>query len=347
MRRAVWTMGAVAVRGGTAWADQDAPGDEVVDEDAPVDEVVEESGPPPSLEDTWAVLTDEALVAEGISRREVGDFEGSARRLAFVGTRGVHPEAAFHEGVSLEYLERFEEALDRYERVLAHDPDDALQVEAAFRRALVLEDLGRHAESVDQVAELQKRGGWTPLQELTLELSRGVGELQGNKRRKGIKRLSRALSELEGTGESPYMQARARAALTRVLLDDAADLSMDGGRKAARNLLARTSLMVSAEQQVVAIALLGEPEYVLQTLILLGDAYLALHDDMMAATPPRKFDEEQALLYKELIAERAAVLPVKARRYYDEGVQVAVRTQWQGSLAEQIRARRDALPAGG
>ncbi len=337
MRRAVWTMMAAAVLSGSAWASDDTA----------VDEAIEEVVAAPTLEDTWATLSDEALVAEGISRREVGDFEGSVRRLAFVGTRGPNPQATFHEGVSLEYLERFEEALERYELVLAKPADGSLHVESAFRRALVLEDLGRHAESVAQVAELQKLDGWTRTQELTLELSRGVGELQGKKRRKGIKRLNRALSALEGTGESGYMQARARAALTCVLLDEAAALSMDGGRKAAKNLLARTSLMVSAEQQVVAIAVLGEPEYVLQTLIMLGDAYLALHDDMMAATPPRKLDGEQALLYKELIAERAAVLPVKARRYYDEGVQVAVRTRWQGSLAEQIRARRDALPASG
>ena len=98
-------------------------------------------------------------------------------------------------------------------------------VEASFRRALVLEDLGRHAESAEQVKALQERCGWTPLQATSLELARGVDELAGKKARKGLKRIERALASLE-SGQLPWMEAKARTALARHYLGEASALPL-------------------------------------------------------------------------------------------------------------------------
>ena len=94
---------------------------------------------------------------------------------------------------------------------------------------------------------------------------------------------------------------------------------------------------------MIAIAKTGEPEYALAGILVLGDAYLALHDDLIAAPPPRKLDATQAEIYKQKVAERAAVLRDKAYRFYDEGVSFAIRVQWHGGITERMKRRRDAL----
>lgn len=317
-------------------------------EEAAVDADPAEVAEPADLAGAWSTLAVEEVLAEAVSRRRVGDFQGSLDRLGHLEGRADAPaaEVLHQRGITLEYMERFEEALAAYDAALGlSSPGETVHGEVSFRRALVLEDLGRHADSLQQVRDLQRQGGWTEPQELSLELSRGVAELRSGSTRRGLRRLDRALARLEGDAALPWLQARARTAVAGHLLAEAETLALEGNKKARRRLLARTELMVAAEAHVIAVARLGEPEYILEGLRLLGDAYLALHDDMLAAPPPGRLDAEQRALYAEAVAERAAVLPAKALRYYDEGVQVAVRTAWEGEVVQELRARRDATAA--
>ena len=41
--------------------------------------------------------------------------------------------------------------------------------------------------------------------------------------------------------------------------------------------------------------------------------------------------------------EKASILLTKAHARYDEGVRVAARTQWVGSVTDRLKAKRDAL----
>ena len=63
---------------------------------------------------------------------------------------------------------------------------------------------------------------------------------------------------------------------------------------------------MAAEQQVIAIARLGEPEYALAGLVMLGDAYIMLHDDMLAAPVPRRLSDEEEVLYRAELEGRVA-----------------------------------------
>ena len=158
-----------------------------------------------------------------------------------------------------------------------------------------------------------------------------------------MRRIEAALAEAEGRDDLPWMRAKGHTALARYLLDEAGGVPMVNTRKAAKNLKKRTGAMSAAERHVIAVAQLGEAEYALEGLMLLGDAYLALHDDLLAAPVPRSLTVEQAEIYREELNGKVAVLKRKAWRYYDEGVTVAVRTRWQGRIATDLRARREAL----
>lgn len=298
---------------------------------------------PLRLEDVWAGQGVEIVLEEAVGRRNVGDFQGADDRLAWLQRVAPGPEPTYHAAVSAELQERYDDALQGYEDVLSSWPGDARSVDAGFRRALVLEDLGRHKDAIRQVRALQRSGDWSEQDEQSLALARGVNELGQGRVRRGLRRLDRALEAAEGVDGLAWMRAKARAALARHLLTSAQGVPMVHGRRASRNLEARAAAISGAERQVIAIANLGEAEYALAGLELLGDAYLALHDDLVALPPPSGLTAAQATLYREGIAEKSAVLRRKAWRYYDEGVKLATRTEWQGAIADRLRVRRDGL----
>ena len=86
---------------------------------------------------------------------------------------------------------------------------------------------------------------------------------------------------------------------------------------------------------------LNEPEFALEGLLLLGDGYVALYDALIAAPPPRKVKDTQAFV--RAVEKRGKILLTKALARYDEGVRVAARTQWVGSVTQRLTEKRDAL----
>ena len=97
--------------------------------------------------------------------------------------------------------------------------------------------------------------------------------------------------------------------------------------------------MNMAEQQVIAVAQMGEPEHIINGMLLMGDAYLILHDDMTAAPPPRSLNQTQVEMYQSEVTRHAAILRTKAEKYYIEGRKLAQRIDWQGRSREELENR--------
>lgn len=299
--------------------------------------------PPLTLEEQWAQAGPQAVLEDAVDRRAMGDFEGADARFGWLRAHHDSAEARYHAALSLEFQERYEDAAALYASIPEDFPTSAKGHDATFRRALCLEDLGEHRAALGLVKALRKGGDWSEKDRLTLELEQGVTLLRDGRERRGLRRIQRALDDAAPRYKLPWMQAKAHTALARYLLEEAAEVPMVNTRKAARNLKKRTGYMSTAERHVIAVAQLGEAEYALEGLLLLGDAYLALHDDLLAAPVPRSLTPEQVEIYREELQAKVAVLKRKAWRYYDEGVTVAVRTRWQGRIASDLRARREAL----
>ena len=86
---------------------------------------------------------------------------------------------------------------------------------------------------------------------------------------------------------------------------------------------------------------LGEPEFALEGLLLLGDAYMALYRDMLDYPPPRSVSPADHASYRQAVQDTAAILRLKAHARYDEGVRVAARTRWQGRVTAELKQKRD------
>lgn len=313
---------------------------------------------PPTPEERFGAINPLDLFGDAITRREQGDLAGAEERLRFLEQRSLaetgQPSAdvMLELGIIAEVRERYDEALAAYAQVRQGWPDSRADHEAAFRQALVYNDLGRHAEARDALSALRKRGYRGGEDGLLLALERGRTEVGLGRTRKGTKRIQRALDQAEGHEELTWMRARARATLMRVILDEAAAIPLQDPARAADDLSARRLLINQAEAQRAAITELGEPEYVLDALAQMGDAALALYDAVNASPPPPGLASDAAAvaLFHTQVAEESERFRQVAWHYYDAGVELARRLRWEGSLTEALevgRAKLAGLPGYG
>lgn len=298
---------------------------------------------PDPVEVVAAPPTQEELLEEVVALRRVGAFEDAARMLVRAqSTPGeVDEQVAYHAAVLDEVTERWAEAVVGYRAVIEGWPDSSSAADAWFRMAYCQEEMGDHKASIRTVRSLQRQEKWSATDDRSMELQRGIAETRAGKTRRGIRRILRALES--GEDERTWIRAKARLALVRAQTGAAAEIKLKGDAKAARRLKSRSRLISSAEKQAIAMFNLGEPEFALEGLLLLGDAYLSLYDAMLEYPPPRSVPEEQRLIYRSTVEEKAAILRTKAHARYDEGVRVAARTQWVGSVTDRLIEARDRL----
>lgn len=317
---------------GLVWANPAGP--ELAHPPAVEEEVVAEALPPPPP-------TQRELLEEAVALRRVGAFDEAAAMLsAAKKTPGdVDEQVAYQSGVLLEVTEQWKKAAEAYEAVHVGWPDTPSAVDAQFRRAYCLEETGDHKASIRVVRTLQRRGQWSPADQASMSLQRGITETRAGRTRRGIRRILKTLDSTQM--DRTWIQAKARLALVRAQTEAAETMVLKGNRKAARRLKRRSALIASAEKQAIAMFNLGEPEFALEGLLLLGDAYLALYEDMLEYPPPRSVPKDQREAYREAVGKKAEILRAKAHARYDEGVRVAARTQWVGSVTQRLIDARD------
>ena len=314
-----------------AWASSAEP---PLDGDVPAMEVV--SAEPISLSQS-------DLLDEAVALRRVGAFAEAEGHLALASEldEGFTEQVHYQIGVLHEVQERWSKAIEVYAFVAQQWPDTATASDARFRRAYCLEELGRHKESIRAVKGLQADGRWSEDDTRTMNLHRGITEIHAGHDRKGIRRILKNLAN--GQDDRTWIRAKARLALVRAQVTAAGEIVLRGDKKAAKRLKQRAALISAAEKQAIVMFNLGEPEFALEGLLLLGDAYLGLYDDMLSYPPPRSIEPEDHEVYRQAVQEKALILRAKAHARYDEGVRVAARTQWVGSVTQRLTAKRDAI----
>jgi hypothetical protein len=303
---------------------------------------------PPALQDVWAEQQPYRLRNEAIFRLESGDYVGAVDRFELLSARGeLGAEPEYYLGLCAELQRDFASAVERYTRVVEQWPDAEQAKNARFRRALCLEDLGRHDESVADVEVLSAMGAWSAADRAALDMEIAFNRYEERRSGKNERRLDEAIRAGADADANAWLRAKAIDARVDGRLDEADRLVLSGNQRAQRRLRERADLIAASERDIETIARLDEPEFVLRSMTRLGDAYVSLHDAMLAARPPRRFGPDKRAIYAAEVRERSAVLVEKAWDYYDDGLQCALRVQWEGPETEVLRARRDALPAAG
>jgi hypothetical protein len=286
----------------------------------------------------------EARIDEAVGLRRGGDLVAARALLLAIEPhvpQDLRPLWLYQLGVTEELAWRPDEALQRFTEVIA--TDHPLALDARFRRALVREDLGDAKGALQDVLVLSRARGLDEDDAMTLALQRGITEVETGRTRRGIRRIERALAAVESGVTHRYMRAKARYTLARALLEEANGRSLDGGeRRAARNLGLRARAIQAAESQIVALIALEEPEWILASLLALGEAYTALAVDLRGAPAPRRLSDEQERIYAQEVGRRADVAASKAHHWYDAGVELAARLDWESPRVARLVERREA-----
>jgi hypothetical protein len=153
--------------------------------------------------------------------------------------------------------------------------------------------------------------------------------------------LDRAMRATEDTDEMRWLRARTAYHLATMELEAVEDLRLDK-RKPEKNLARRAAAIQTAEAHIIEVIETEEPEWMIRSLLVLGDAYIELYDDMHD-TPPAELEGEALELYYELLDEQTLVLLQKAYTSYDQGLVVASKYRLYNSTTELLQARRDAI----
>jgi tetratricopeptide (TPR) repeat protein len=293
-------------------------------------------------------MSNAEIIEAAAERRQRGDSEGAVARLQLVIEQQPPPpeqaDALYQLGLCHEREERFDEALVAYDRLVRTWPDALVTQDGWFRRALCLEYLDRHREARRSLERVRTAEGLDLHDRLTLDLQRGITQVRSGRVRSGLKLIERALLAAEGTDAVTYLRGKAHVTRARVLLDDAAALSLTGSQERQQRVLERRAAsLAAAEREVAAAAYLGEPEWILEGLLLLGDAYLDLHQSLLMSEPPHKLSEEALPVYREELAARSRILLIKAWNHYDAGVSKAGEWRYLGRPLPELVAARDAI----
>jgi tetratricopeptide (TPR) repeat protein len=285
-------------------------------------------------------------IDEAIDLRRNGDVAGSATLLAGI-VDLVPPERRgwylYQRGIAEELRWHFAEARAFYEQAIAAGGDPV--PDARFRLALVLEDLGDPQGALAQMQILARERGFDEDDQLTVALQTGISEVDTGHRRSGVRTIESALAALEGTESHTWLRAKARYALAQALLAEADALALHGSqRKVVRRLKARVARITAAESQITALVYLKEPEWIVASMILLGDAWRALADALETAPPPASLTPEQVVIYQQNLDVYAENARTKAFHYWDQGVEVANRLGFESPKVQVLKDRRNSLP---
>jgi tetratricopeptide (TPR) repeat protein len=296
-------------------------------------------------------LTNGEIIEAAAERRLRGDTVGAMARLQIVIEQSPPPpeqaDALYQLGLCHEREERFAEALAVYDRLVQSWPEVRVSLDGWFRRALCLEYLGRDREARRSLERIETAEGLALRDRLTLDLQRGISLLRTGRTRAGLRLIDEAELAARGTDLVPYLRGKAHVAKARLLLEDADKLHLSGPQRAQQRALERrAALLAAAEQEVAAAAYLGEPEWILEGLLILGHAYLSLHEALMESRPPRSLSEAAEVVYREEVSSRAQVLLIKAWNHYDAGVSKAHEWRYVGRPLPDLIAARDAIDLG-
>jgi len=274
-------------------------------------------------------------------------MEGAILRLAWLEQTGdTDPRVLYQLALAYEGAENYATALSVYDRLLARAAEVEVQRDAGFRRALCLGELGWHEAAVDQLESLPGANLFEPQDRYTFDLGLGVSLLRAGKREKGIELIRTTLEATAGTEHVSWMRSMGWHALAVDALERAAKERLDlrRYRRAGKNLTERAALIAQAEQYLVEMVKLTQPDWIMRGMQDLGDAYVAVHEQLNASPPPRRLDDGAEAMYQEIMAERSHMLLGKAWKAYDQGLDIAGRFGMLDTRrAQALRERRDAI----
>ncbi len=291
------------------------------------------------LKENWRKIPEEAHIEQVSDLQRSGNFISATQRLSFLVEEFGTSEYRYLWILNIELQEQYDDALVLYDELRSEELDPELDLQIAFRQAIVLDDLKRYAEAHAAFKELKRSKSLNYGDRDRINLLFGASLIHAGHPRRGVRKIARTLAKPE-LSNSTWMRARAHDALAHELIRRSEELVFIGSdKKDKKAVLKRMELLKRAEEQVIASIQLNEPEFVLLGLIDIADAYVRLYDDLITAPPPKSLTESQKKEYTQQLNEEALVLLKRALGYCEKGLIYADQVGWVGLAVEALKSR--------
>jgi tetratricopeptide (TPR) repeat protein len=287
-----------------------------------------------------------ARLDEGWRRVELGDLVG-ARLIADEAAQrdpDLQAEALYLQGIAWQEARQPADAIPPFRAVIAGWPDAPLAQDARFRMAWAIADAGDPAEALRELRRLPvaKLSG---ADQAKIRLFEATWTLQRGAWGRGQRAVERAVAD-PAAASMTWFVAKARLEVLRAALRSASDLDLDGpAPRAAKQLDARAVYVAQADAQLDAIVDTKETGPILDALLRMGAHYEDLANDLAATALPTHLSDEQLAVYRDSVAVRSEQQRIKAIRFWDLGLHLALSTGWQGPERAELQARLDAATA--
>ncbi len=271
-----------------------------------------------------------------------GQYEAAQTELDRMVLENDSPQISFEWARNLELQGQYETALgvynDLYIRRLAGD----FGLNIAYRRALMLSNLGDHRRAIRTLKRLR----WRKLSRHDrrgIQLALGAAEIEAGDVHRGMQRIHRTLEKLEQPTEWSWLQARARMAVVHHLLSQASQTTLEPTDDLKTQMDQRANWILEAEQQLQVIIQLQEPEYVLTGLETFADSMVLFFDELRMLPPPTEFTQTQADIFESEVGQQASVLADKAIGYYKLAVRFGNGLAWTGDCHPRMERKIEVL----
>ncbi len=313
-------------------------------DEAQTEPTVEQVQGEPPAEPALEVASVAELADQAWTRIKHADYDGARILLDQADERAQtdreKAEVAYFRAISHELDDDAEAALSMYQSLTAGYPDIRTQ-DVAFRTAEVLGSLDRFDEAaalLDGLGELSREDN------VKVNLVRSIWVLRKGNRDEGRLAIRTALGSAE-PGDHSFYQAKARAYLVESYIEQAAESSFDVKPKHQDNVAELRALLVkTAEFEVREVIALKEIEWILHGLMLLGDGYVAIGDDILAAPPTKKISKKESrmALWNEGLAKKSETVWLKGIEAYELGIDLALANQWESKRVQMLQDRKQA-----
>lgn len=247
-------------------------------------------------------------------------------------------EHQFEWARNLELQGKYEAAVLEYDALYKHRLKGDFGLNVAYRRALVLSNVGRHREALRTLNRLRWRRLRTTDRRAVL-LALGSAEIMAGKTEKGMHRVERTLESLETPTEWSWLQTRARLSICQALLGMAQETELLLTEELNALMDERANWILAAERHIRMIIQLQEPDHVLQSIEALADALVLFHDELVSLPPPEDFSTTQQKLLEDRLAQHSEMLLDKALGYYQLAERYGSDLSWTGPELPRIQAK--------
>ena len=252
------------------------------------------------------------------------------------------PQLRFEWARNLELQGQYEPALEMYNELYILRVAGDFGLNVAYRRGLVLSNLGQHRAAIRTLKRLRWRK-LTPKDRRGVQLALGAAEIEGGLVERGMKRIEKTLLKLEQPNEWSWLQARARMAICRYLISKAQQTPLEASVDLKTQMDDRANWILQADKQIQVIIQLQEPEYVLLGLEEFADSMVVFFDALRMLPPPVDFTDAQAEIFAEEIARQSKVLAEKALGYYQLAVRFGDGLAWTGACHPRMERKIEVL----